>query len=62
MEWINYSRQVGRFGVDRDDIHFGIVASAMAGGQPTKYMPYFDPLAADVTAEELLGKPPRKDG
>ncbi len=51
-DWFRYCRQVGRLGVDRNDVLFAIVARSMAGGDLEKYMPYYDRFLEDD--EEFL--------
>jgi hypothetical protein len=59
LDWYRYERHIGRFGRDRDDIHYAAIASTVAnaiGGakvSPERYMPYFDRYLDDWDGEAI---------
>lgn len=62
LDWIEYGRRVGRFGVDRDDLLWGLltwtVGNAWGGGNGKieDCMPYYEAEEEDLTPEQLEAK------
>lgn len=63
-DWERYAATVG-IGPERDDIHWGLLTSTLVNvnraansspAQPKDFMPYFDPLAEDITADDLAAR------